>query len=150
MQRQLSNKIREQDVLLNLRICEEIDKETLARKMPELRDQAADLRLSIDALDRSHDEKEDVAVKALELSKSLRERWVTADYSTKRRILAILCLNFSLDDVTLVPEWRKPFDMLAEGLDLKNSRGNRTPIELFDAEFDVWPVLLAKSMLEIA
>ncbi len=125
MQRQLSNKIREQDVLLNLRICEEIDKETLARKMPELRDQAADLRLSIDALDRSHDEKEDVAVKALELSKSLRERWVTADYSTKRRILAILCLNFSLDDVTLVPEWRKPFDMLAEGLDLKNSRDDK-------------------------
>ena len=131
MQRQLSNKIREQDVLLNLRICEEIDKETLARKMPELRDQAADLRLSIDALDRSHDEKEDVAVKALELSKSLRERWVTADYSTKRRILAILCLNFSLDDVTLVPEWRKPFDMLAEGLDLKNSRLFRTRVELF-------------------
>ena len=125
MQRQLSNKIREQDVLLNLRICEEIDKETLARKMPELRDQAADLRLSIDALDRSHDEKEDVAVKALELSKSLRERWVTADYSTKRRILAILCLNFSLDDVTLVPEWRKPFDLLAKGLDLKNSRDDK-------------------------
>ena len=112
-------------MLLNLRLCEEIDKETLARKMPELRDQAADLRLSIDALDRSHDEKEDVAVKALELSKSLRERWVTADYSTKRRILAILCLNFSLDDVTLVPEWRKPFDMLAEGLDLKNSRDDK-------------------------
>jgi hypothetical protein len=26
---------------------------------------------------------------------------------------------------------RKPFDMLAEGLDLKNSRGDKTAIELF-------------------
>jgi hypothetical protein len=26
---------------------------------------------------------------------------------------------------------RKPFDVLAEGLDLKNSRETRTPVELF-------------------
>ena len=48
--------------------------------------------------------------------------WVNADIRAKRQILEILCLNFSLVDVTLVPEWRKPFDVLAEGLDSKNSR----------------------------
>jgi hypothetical protein len=64
-------------------------------------------------------------VKAFELSQTLRSKWVEADYAAKRRILEIICLNFSLDGVTLVPTMRKPFDMLAEGLDLKNSRGDR-------------------------
>lgn len=73
----------------------------------------------------------DIAVKAFELSQELRSKWLTADYAAKRRILEIICLNFSLEGVTLVPTMRKPFDMLAEGLDLKNSRGDKTAIELF-------------------
>ena len=93
--------------------------------MPELRDREADLKLSIETLDRSHKEKSDIAVKAFELSQSPRERWVTADYSTKRRILEILCLNLRLDDVTLVPEWRKPFDVLVKVLDPKDIRDDR-------------------------
>jgi site-specific DNA recombinase len=56
------------------------------------------------------------AVKAFELSQSLRERWFKADLAAKRRILEIICLNFRLVDVTLVPEMRKPFDVLVEGL----------------------------------
>ena len=63
-------------------------------------------------------------MKVFELSQDLRAKWLTADYAAKRRILEITCLNFSLDGVTLVPAMRKPFDMLAEGLDLKNSRGD--------------------------
>ncbi len=43
----------------------------------------------------------------------------------KRRILEILCLNCRLDDVSLFPTMRKPFDMLAEGLLLKNSRDDK-------------------------
>jgi len=49
----------------------------------------------------------------------------TADYDAKRRILEIVCLNCRLDGATLVPEMRKPFDVLAEGLVSKNSRGDR-------------------------
>jgi hypothetical protein len=45
--------------------------------------------------------------------------------SQKRRILEIVCLNWKLDGVSLVPEWRKPFDLLAEGLQKKDSRGDR-------------------------
>lgn len=52
----------------------------------------------------------------------LREQWLTADASNKRRILEIVCLNWKLDGVSLVPEWRKPFDLLAEGLQMKDSR----------------------------
>lgn len=46
------------------------------------------------------------------------EKWVTAAHAAKRRILDIVCLNFSLKDVSLnlVREWRKPFDVLVGGL----------------------------------
>jgi hypothetical protein len=37
----------------------------------------------------------------------------------------MLGLNLTLDGTILVPEWRKPFDLLAEGLLLKNSRGDK-------------------------
>ncbi len=46
------------------------------------------------------------------------------NYSAKRQILDILCLNLSLDGVTLVPTMRKPFDLLAEGLISKETRGD--------------------------
>ena len=45
-----------------------------------------------------------------------------SDYAEKRRVLEIVFLNFVLDDVTLVPTTRKPFDMLAEGLLVSSSR----------------------------
>jgi hypothetical protein len=59
-----------------------------------------------------------------ELSQTLRDKWLTSDYDIKRRILEIICLNCTLDGVTLVPTIRKPFDVIAEGLISKNSRGD--------------------------
>ena len=47
---------------------------------------------------------------------------IRAPFTAKRRILEIVCLNWKLDGVSLVPEWRKPFDLLAEGLLTKDSR----------------------------
>ena len=65
------------------------------------------------------------ASKVFELSQTLRQQWLTADYNAKRRILEIICLNCRLDGATLVPEMRKPFDVLAEGLVSEKSRGKR-------------------------
>lgn len=73
---------------------EEISAETYESKSLELRDREAELKLEIDVADRERHETVDIAIKAFELSQSLRERWVTVDYSAKRRILKILCLNF--------------------------------------------------------
>jgi hypothetical protein len=64
-------------------------------------------------------------VKAFELSQSLKDKRLTADYAAKRRILEIVCLNWRLDDVTLCPRTRKPFDVLAEGLISQQSRGDK-------------------------
>ena len=39
--------------------------------------------------------------------------------------IEIICLNFTLDGVTLAPRTRKPFDLLAEGLISKDTRGDK-------------------------
>jgi site-specific DNA recombinase len=114
----------QQNRLLNLRMLEEIEADTYAEKARELRDREAELKLQIDAADRGRHETIDIAIKAFELSQSLRGKWFEADYAAKRRILEILCLNCSLDGTSLVPEWRKPFDLLAKGLVSKDSRGD--------------------------
>ena len=75
------------------------------------------------ALDRSHETAE-LTSKVFELSQTLRQQWLTADYATKCRLLEIVFLNCRLDGANLVPTMRKPFDVLAEGLVSKNSRGD--------------------------
>ena len=73
----------QQNRLLNLRMLEEIDAATYAFKSRELRDREAELKLEIDTADRGRHEIIDLAIKAFELSQSLREQWVTADYAAK-------------------------------------------------------------------
>jgi site-specific DNA recombinase len=136
--RQVSLITARQDRLVNMRINEELDEAMFARKSTEMRDQLAKIKLQLDVPDRSRDESAELAVKALELSQTLRNKWLMADYSTKRRILEIVCLNCRLDDATLVPTIRKPFDVLAEGLVSEKSRGDWTPIELFWTSFADW------------
>lgn len=117
--------LRLQEQLLNLRLLEEIDADTFAHKARELRDEAASLRLEIERCERGRNETIDIAVKAFELSQSLRDKWLTADYAAKRRILEIVCLNCNLNGVSLVATMRKPFDLLAKGLLQKDSRDDR-------------------------
>jgi len=125
LQDELSRSREQQDRLLNLRMLEEITSDTYATKAQELRDQEAELKLLIERADRGRHEIIDLAIRAFELSQNLRTKWVTADYAEKRRILEIICLNWKLDGVSLVPTMRKPFDMLAEGLLRKECRGER-------------------------
>ena len=105
-------------------LLEEIDADTFAAKNTELRDRTAELHLEIERCDRGRNETIDIAVKAFELSQNLRAKWFAADYVAKRRILEIVCLNWMLVGVSLVAEMRKPFDLLAEGLLRKDSRGD--------------------------
>ena len=97
----------------------------MAEKGTELRDREVNFKLQLDVCDLGRHENAENAVKAFELSQNLRGKWLTADYSVKRRYLEIVFLNFVLDDVTLVPTTRKPFDVLAEGLLVSSSRGDR-------------------------
>jgi site-specific DNA recombinase len=123
--RQQSLVVGQQDRLVNMRMDDQIDDAIFARKSTELRDRLAGVKLQLDVIDRSHDETAELATKVFELSQTLRAQWLSADYAAKRRILEIVFLNCRLDDVTLVPSIRKPFDLLAEGLLTETSRGDR-------------------------
>jgi site-specific DNA recombinase len=125
LQRQETLLVQQQDRLLNMRLADDIDQETFGRKHTELRDRLAAIKLQLDVLDRSHDETAELAAKVFELSQTLKEQWLTADYAAKRRLLEIVFLNCVLDGVTLVPTMRKPFDVLAEGLLSEKSRDDR-------------------------
>ncbi|WP_437203007.1 recombinase family protein [Planctomicrobium sp. SH664] len=116
---------KQQDRLINMRLNEELDQDLFAKKHQQIRDRMASIKLQLDVLDRSKDETAELAVKVFELSQTLKEKWLTADYATKRRLLEIVWLNSVLDGVTLVHEIRKPFDVLAEGLVSERSRDDK-------------------------
>ena len=125
LNRQLTSLRNQQDRLLNLRLLEEINESTFAAKNRELRDRITQLEGQIEGCDRNRADQAELATKVFELSQTLKDKWFTADVHAKRQLLEIVCLNFSLDDVTLVPTIRKPFDVLAEGQFVPSSRGER-------------------------
>ncbi|MFO0884845.1 MAG: recombinase family protein [Pirellulales bacterium] len=125
LQRQETLLVQQQDRLLNLRLADDIDQDTFARKSTEIRDRLAAIKLQMDVLDRGHDENAELASKVFELSQTLKQQWLTADYAAKRRILEIVFLNCDLDGVTLCPTMRKPFDIPPKGSFLMNNRGNK-------------------------
>lgn len=114
--------VAQQDKLLDLRLRDEVDEQGYAAKRTQMRDRLASTKLQRDALDRSHDEVTDLAGRVFELSQTLTQKWLSSDVFEKRRILEIVFLNCTLDDVTLVPTIRKPFDLLAKGLVVSSSR----------------------------
>jgi len=112
--------------LLELYLAGDIDRQAHRTKQAELQEQRDAVALQMEAIGRQGDEQTDIAIKVFELSQHLKEKWLTAEIPEKRRILEILCLNWTLDGVTLVGEMRKPFDALAKGLSVPLNRGDRT------------------------
>ncbi len=125
LQRQLPRLRTQRDQLLNLRLNDEIETSTFAKKDQELRDRQSRVELQIEAASRGHDEKGEHALELFELLQNLQERWLTADFAAKRTVLDLICLNFRLDGASLVPTMRKPFDVLIEGLELVKNRDDR-------------------------
>ena len=76
--------------LLELRMTSEINPEEYAAKRAELHDRQSALRVQLEVSDRDDHAVAELAIKAFELSQSLQERWVTADYASKRTIPGIM------------------------------------------------------------
>ncbi len=129
VQKQMDEVRKQQERLLNLHLSAAIDDQAYNAKSVELRDRIASLTLELEAADRKKDERADLAVKVFELSQNLNRKWVTADYSEKRRLMEMICLNIVLKGKTLCISTRKPFNCLVEGLSVSDSGegGIRTP-----------------------
>jgi site-specific DNA recombinase len=121
LQGQLDDVRRQQERLLNLHLAGTIEDQAFASKNVELRDRVAKLTLQLEATDRKKDENVDLALRVFELSQRLREKWLTADFAVKRRLLNLICLNLVLKGASLVIACRKPFNSLVEGLSVSDS-----------------------------
>lgn len=123
LRQQLTKIERQQDQLLNVALAGEFEAGTVARKGQELRDQAATLKAEIEAACSNNDDHAAQALNTFELSQVIKDKWLTADYASKRKILEIIGLNWRLEDTTLVATIRKPFDLLINQAILKNGGG---------------------------
>ena len=58
----------------------------------------------------------DQGIQILELAQQAHSLYVRQNVREKRRLLDTVLWNCTLDDVTLYPTYRKPFDLIAEGV----------------------------------
>jgi len=124
LQRELEGVRMQKQRLLDLRLLDEIEADTFAAKQNELRAKETRLLTKLEGCGRQQSERGELAVKVFELSQALGSKWLAADIAEKRLLLEIIGLNWTLDGVNLVPQMRKPFDLLAEGLLVSSSRGD--------------------------
>ena len=65
----------------------------------------------------------DLAEDIIELSQRLAEQWDTFSYPEKENLLRAVLLNCAMTAATLVPTYRCPFDIMAEGASVHDGRG---------------------------
>ena len=85
------------------------------RKMAEWRTEERQVKLAIEGL--ADGEAHDVALNAqqvLELANKAYFLYVTQDSAEKAKLLRMLCWNFSVDDASLTPTYKYPFDAIFE------------------------------------
>jgi site-specific DNA recombinase len=114
LQRQHAQVESKLSTLLGMRVDGEITQEEYAAKRAELHDRQSALRVQLEASDRDDREIADLAIKAFELSQSLKERWFTSDYSSKRTILSIMLDSARLNSENIEFSLRKPFVLLRD------------------------------------
>lgn len=81
----------------------------------------------------------ETALAIFDWTQNAAEIWRGSNSSVRREILDVVCLNRTLSDVNLDATKRKPFDVFAKGLEIDNSRGDKTAIELFRAGASSFP-----------
>jgi len=114
-----------QDRLLNTYLTGTIEEVVYKAKSNELKSEAAKTDESLAQLGEVDPNRGETALALFEFAQKADEVWRRSNNTVRRQILDSVCLNRTLSDVNLVAPKRKPFDVLAEGLDLKDSRGGR-------------------------
>lgn len=91
----------------------------------ELKAEAKNADESLAALGDMAPSRGKVALAIFDFTQNVAETWRSSNSSVRREILDLICLNRTLGDVNLCTTKRKPFDVFAERLDLKKSRGDK-------------------------
>ena len=113
-----------QDRLLNAYLAGTVEEVVFKAKSAELKAEAARVAEELAGLGEVDPQRGKAALAVFDWSQRAAETWLGSNNADRRQILDAVCLNRQVTDVTLVTTKRKPFDFLAERLDLKNSRGD--------------------------
>jgi site-specific DNA recombinase len=120
-----------QDRLLNAYLAGSVEEVVYKAKSNELKAEAANADEALAQLGDVDPARAETALALFDWTQNAAEIWRGSNNRTRREILDAVCLNRTLSDANLDAPKRKPFDVFAERPDLKNSRGDWTPIELF-------------------
>lgn len=74
------------------------------------------VRVQIECLQRANRNYLEQGMEILELAQCAYSQYVRQDFSEKRRLLNCVLSNCTIDDLTLYPTYKKPFDLIVEGL----------------------------------
>ena len=127
-----------QDRLLNAYLAGTVDDGVYKAKSHELKAEAARAEEALAQLGDVDPARAETALALFDWTQNAAEIWRGSNSRVRREILDSICLNRTLTDVNLNATKRKPFDVLAEGLNCQKSRGDKTAIELFIAGIKGW------------
>jgi hypothetical protein len=100
-----------------------IDEEVFKIKESEYKASIAEIKAQIRTLADGNPNFYQDACRTLELSKRLFPLFLESSYEERASILKLLASNYALvnaSDVSILPTYRKPFDIIAEGLSRLN------------------------------
>jgi site-specific DNA recombinase len=103
-----------------------ISKEMWQSKSREYRDQVETISIKIQAHEKANLNYYDTAVRLLELSQRAHSLYLRVSATEKKKLLKFVCSNSQLDGKNLLVTYRKPFNMIAEGLSVYSSSPART------------------------
>lgn len=94
-------------------------------KSHELKAEAARAEEALAQLGDVDPARAETALTLFDWTQNAVEIWRSSNNRVRREILDSICLNRTLTDVNLNATKRKPFDVLAEGLNCQNSRDDK-------------------------
>ena len=100
-----------------------IDRGTYDRVRAQLQEEESQAQLALEGHSSASGSTTDLGLRVLELANRAYELWLAQEHQEREKLVQVLCLNLTLDGVTLTPEMRKPFDLLAEGLSHSDKSG---------------------------
>ncbi len=102
--------------LFDLKLDAEINDEMFKFKYNELNENIASIKSQIKQTETLNPNFYEDGLQTLELCKSLYPEYVTRNYDGKAEVLKKVASNYIINDVTICPKYRKPFDLMAKGL----------------------------------
>jgi DNA invertase Pin-like site-specific DNA recombinase len=114
-----------QDRLLNAYLAGSVPEETYRAKQDELAAEVRSVQESLDETGEVDPRRGSAAIAVFDWSQNAAGIWRGSNNDDRRAILDALCLNRAVGPTSLALTKRKPFDVLAEGLSLGESRGDR-------------------------